>query len=263
MLGPAHALSGAAAWAGAAVLAAAGGVPMPWPVLVGGMVICAGAAMAPDLDHPSATVSHSFGPLSAWASKAVGALSHTVYEATRGHRDPARGGGHRTLTHTVAYAMLCGFLAAHAASYGGRWAVFAVLFVHLVLGVDGLLWKASRSSARILVWLLGAVAAWLLADLLHQPGQGGNWFFTAPGQELMWLGLPVTLGALVHCLGDALTVSGCPLLWPMPLRGRLWYPVGPPRRLRFAAGAPVEQRILMPVFALLTLVLGAVAYAHS
>ncbi|MGW5115887.1 metal-dependent hydrolase [Streptomyces noursei] len=263
MLGPAHALSGAAAWAGFGVVAAVGGFPMPWPVLVGGVIICAGAALAPDLDHPAATISRSFGPLSAWASGAVGWLSHVVYSATRGSGDPARSGGHRTLTHTALFAALCGFIAAHAASYGGRWAVFAVLFVHLVLGVEGLLWHAARSSSRVLVWLLGAAFAWLLADLLHRPGLGGDWFFGQPGQEMMWLGLPVTLGALVHCLGDALTISGCPFLWPLPLRGRLWYPVGPPQPLRFAAGAWVEQRVLKPVFALLVLVLGGIAYAYS
>ncbi|MGP3691542.1 metal-dependent hydrolase [Streptomyces sp. IBSNAI002] len=263
MLGPAHALSGAAAWAGFGALAAAGGHAMPWPVLVGGAIICAGAALAPDLDHPAATISRSFGPLSAWLSKAIGILSHAVYSSTRGPEDPARTGGHRTLTHTALFAVTLGFLVSHAASFGGRWAVFGVLFVHLVLGVEGLLWKAARSSSRVLVWLLGAAAAWLLADLLHRPGLGGDWLFTAPGQELMWLGLPVALGAVVHCLGDALTISGCPVLWPLPIRGRLWFPLGPPGPMRFAAGSWVEQRVLMPVFAVLALALGGVAYAFS
>ena len=64
MMGPAHSLSGAAAWLGVGAAAAAAGHTMPWPVLVVGALICAGAALAPDLDHKSATISRAFGPLS-------------------------------------------------------------------------------------------------------------------------------------------------------------------------------------------------------
>src|SRR3712207_7033150 len=44
-----------------------------------------------------------------------------------------------------------------------------------------------------------------------------------------WLGTAVTLGMLVHSAGDAVTDSGAPLLWPIPIRERRWYPVGSPR----------------------------------
>lgn len=52
----------------------------------------------------------------------------------------------------------------------------------------------------------------------------------------MWLGLPIVLGALVHDIGDALTVSGCPILWPIPIGRKRWYPLGPPKFMRFRAG---------------------------
>ena len=41
---------------------------------------------------------------------------------------------------------------------------------------------------------------------------------------------------LVHAVGDAITESGAPLLWPLPIRGRTWYPVGSPRAARFRTG---------------------------
>ena len=72
-----------------------------------------------------------------------------------------------------------------------------------------------------------------------------------PGQEYLWLGLPVVLGALVHDIGDALTVSGCPVLWPIPVGRKRWYPIGPPKVMRFRAGSWVELKVLMPVFMLL------------
>ncbi|MBT3158150.1 metal-dependent hydrolase [Streptomyces sp. CHA1] len=251
MMGPAHSLSGAAAWLGVGALATAMGHTMPWPVLVTGALICAGAALAPDLDHKSATISRAFGPISRGLCEIIDRLSAAVYKATRGKGDPRRNGGHRTLTHTWVWAVLIGAGASAAAVTGGRWAVLALLFVHMVLAVEGLLWRQARVSSDVLVWLLGAAGAWILAGILDEPGNGAGWLFTQPGQEYLWLGLPIVLGALVHDIGDALTVSGCPILWPIPIGRRRWYPVGPPKAMRFKAGSWVEIKVLMPAFMLL------------
>ncbi|MGW6913447.1 metal-dependent hydrolase [Kitasatospora sp. NPDC054939] len=248
MMGPAHSLSGAAAWLGVGAAAAAWDRPMPWPVLLAGALICAGAALAPDLDHKAATISRAFGPISRVLCEIIDKLSYSVYQATRGKKDPRRSGGHRTLTHTWPWALLCGAGAAAICVYGGRWGVLGVLFVHMVLAIEGLLWRHARVSSDVLVWLLGACSAWMLAEILERPGNGAGWLFTEPGQEYLWVGLPIVLGALVHCIGDALTVSGCPVLWPIPIGRRRWYPVGPPKSLRFRAGSRVEIKILMPVF---------------
>ncbi|MDH6187288.1 hypothetical protein M2168_000320 [Streptomyces sp. CZ24] len=147
--------------------------------------------------------------------------------------------------------MLIGAGSSAAAVIGGRWAVLALLFVHMVLAVEGLLWRQARVSSDVLVWLLGAAGAWILAGILDEPGNGAGWLFTQPGQEYLWLGLPIVLGALVHDIGDALTVSGCPILWPIPVGRRRWYPVGPPKAMRFKAGSWVEIKVLMPAFMLL------------
>ncbi|EMF01743.1 metal-dependent hydrolase [Streptomyces mobaraensis NBRC 13819 = DSM 40847] len=249
MMGPAHSLSGAAAWLGVGAAAAGAGHPMPWPVLAVGALICAGAALAPDLDHKSATISRSFGPISRALCGVIDALSHSVYKATRGKGDPRRNGGHRTLTHTAVWAVLIGVGTSLLAVEGGRWAVLGILFVHLVLAVEGLLWRMARTSSDVLVWLLGATSAWILAGVLDRPGNGSHWLFT--DHPYLWLGLPIVLGALVHDIGDALTVSGCPILWPLPIARKRWYPVGPPKSMRFRAGSRVEVKVLMPLFMVL------------
>ncbi|MFJ9527094.1 metal-dependent hydrolase [Streptomyces sp. SID5594] len=259
MMGPAHSLSGAAAWLGVGAAAAATGHTMPWPVLVVGALISAGAALAPDLDHKAATISRAFGPISKALCEITDKISYAVYKATKSKADPRRTGGHRTLTHTWFFAVLMGAGCSFAAVTGGRWAVLAILFVHLVLAVEGLLWRAARVSSDVLVWLLGATSAWILAGVLDQPGNGAGWLFDAPGQEYMWLGLPIVLGALVHDIGDALTVSGCPVLWPLPIGGKRWYPLGPPKFMRFRAGSWVEIKVLMPAF----MVLGGVGAAAA
>lgn len=229
---------------------AALGEPMPWPVLVAGALICSGAALAPDLDQKSATISRAFGPLSRALCGVIDKLATIVFNATRGKGERKRSGGHRTLTHTWLWAVLIGAGFSAAAVAGGRWAVLVILFVHMVLAVEGLLWRAARVSSDILVWLLGAASAWIMAGVLDRPGNGADWLFSAPGQEYLWLGLPIVLGALVHSIGDALTISGAPILWPIPIGNKRWYSVGTPRFMRFRAGAWVEMNVLMPAFGL-------------
>ncbi|MCK1798110.1 metal-dependent hydrolase [Streptomyces sp. XM4193] len=248
MMGPAHSLSGATAWLGAGAVAAALDRPMPWTVLVVGALICAGAALAPDLDHKSATISRAFGPFSKILCGVVDKLSAAVFNATRGKAERKRSGGHRTLTHTWIWAVMVGAGFSVAAVTGGRWAVLVILFIHMVLAVEGLLWRMARVSSDVLVWLLGAATAWILAEVLDQPGNGANWLFGAEGQEYMWLGLPIVLGAIVHTIGDSITISGCPMLWPLPIARKRWYPLGTPRFMRFRAGTWVETRVLMPAF---------------
>ena len=64
---------------------------------------------------------------------------------------------------------------------------------------------------------------------------------------------------LVHDIGDALTVSGCPILWPIPIRRKRWYPLGTPKPMRFKAGSWVEVKVLMPAFMVLGIVEGVAA----
>ncbi len=249
MMGPAHSLSGAAAWLSAGAAAALLDHPMPWPVLLIGALVCAGAALAPDLDQKSATISRAFGPLSHALCIAVGRLSEAVYNATRGRGERHRNGGHRTLTHTWLWALMLGTLFSAVATWGGHWAVLVILFIHMVLAIEGLLWRAARgSSSDILVWLLGATSAWILARVLTRPGHGAHWLFPDDTPAYLWLGIPIVLGAVVHSIGDALTVSGSPILWPLPIGGKRWYPLGTPRFMRFRAGAWVEVKVLMPLF---------------
>ena len=65
-----------------------------------------------------------------------------------------------------------------------------------------------------------------------------------PQQLGVLVGGGVALGCFVHCLGDALTLSGCPFLFPLPIRGEFWYELRPP--IRFRTGGPFETLVLAP-----------------
>ena len=72
-----------------------------------------------------------------------------------------------------------------------------------------------------------------------------------PVSAAWWVGAPVTVGCLTGVLGDSLTRTGVPLLWPLVIRGRRWYPVGPKL---FSTNGPSERFVVFPL-----LVAGAIA----
>lgn len=214
-MGTTHARHGLAAAATAAALLP----PTPVPTLAVLIIAATGAAILPDIDHPEATIAHTFGPLSHAVSRAVHATSEVLYRATATHYDQDRDGGHRGFTHTVLFAGAAGGAAYAALYYGG----------HIALGV-----LTAVLASFALHSLTGAWArrwGWLATTALAAILGGAAYFFSSPPPLSM--GAAVALGSLVHCAGDMLTVQGCPLLWPMPLRGQRWRMLGTPTFMRF------------------------------
>ena len=101
---------------------------------------------------------------------------------------------------------------------------------------------------------IGPVVLFALAPLglgwAGAVGGGADWAAAALGAVEAtggWLGLAVGLGCLVHIAGDMLTISGCPLLWPVPLGGRRWRELTTPRTVSFRTGGAVERYVVAPV----------------
>jgi len=223
MLGRTHAATG---WcAGLALAPALGAHTLPQAVVVA--TVTAGSALLPGLDHPGSRASRLVAPLTRPLSAVVQGLSAAVYRLTRGRADEYGSGEHRHLTHTLAWAALLGGGVSWWTVSAGTWAVVAVLLVALMLAVDALG-----------DWLLPVAVAALVLGLAH-----GGQLAAVSG----WLGIAVGAGCLVHCLGDALTESGCPVLWPLPIRGETWYEIRPPRLVRFRTGGPAELGLVWPV----------------
>lgn len=78
---------------------------------------------------------------------------------------------------------------------------------------------------------------------------------TAAHAWAAFVGFALGLGTLVHILGDAMTLSGVPIYWPLlDHHGRRWSTHG----LRwFRAGGPVGERLATLVFTGLTFGLGS------
>lgn len=221
--------------------------------LLAGALVCAGAALLPDIDHPSATAAQTFGGPSRALARAVAAVSRSVHATTRSRWDRPDGDGHRAVTHTLVFAVATGLLCWAAARVSPALVVFPLACMVAHVATPNLHLQLSRRRAVALptrsvplTVVLGVVATWTATDHLVGP------------RPALWLGGMVALGCLVHCLGDAVTEQGCPILWPMPILGRRWYPLGSPRFLRFTAGGKVERLVVVPLVALLTILFGGV-----
>lgn len=247
-MGRTHALSGAVTWVAGCATAAAVGYPVQARTVLVGALVTAGAALVPDVDHPSAFLSRCGGPVSRAVARGVAGVCAEVHAATRTGVDRQSRGGHRTLTHTALFAVCAG-----VGVVAGP--VSAVTVADLVLRVadaaSGLEARVDRCGARVLV--AAALTVLVAVGVRAVTGRARSWPAVVAGLAVgsaaltvpvwWWLGVPVTVGCLAHCAGDALTISGCPVLWPVRVRGRRWYPVGTPRVVRFGTGGPGERMV--------------------
>lgn len=236
MMGRTHALTGWCAGLAIAPLVGAGTVEQA--VLFA--VTTAGFALLPDLDHPHARASKLLGPFSRVLSWLLRRTSAALYALTKGPRDEKRTGTHRHLSHTVLFAVGLGALATAGTAAGGPYAVAAVAVLGLLLAEDALGdWLLLVSAGGVIWWL-------------YQAGPNP----TAQLEDLSgWLGVAVAAGCVTHCLGDAITESGCPFLFPIPIAGETWYELRPPKALRIRTGKKVERLLIFPVFAVLAVLL--------
>lgn len=260
MMGPSHALSGAAVWlAGSWALDYVDQYQQTPLEIAVGTAVCAGAALLPDLDQSGrvtsgkggATVANTFGRVSLFVAEAIEKVSLVVYSLTRMRHDPKRNNGHRTLTHTLPFAVGVGVLTTWACVAGGKWAVMGILFVMLGLALRGMFhtWAAK--------------AGWVLITILSSGAAYGAYLYLPAGRGYPMLGVAVGVGCLVHLLGDVITSAGVPILWPIPTGRRMWRMIGVPNTVAVSVGGRIERFLLRGVFAVVSFAaaLGLVAPA--
>lgn len=212
-----------------------------------GLVCCAAASVLPDIDHPGSTVSRLAGPV-------TGLLSRVVAVGA---------GGHRAGTHSLLGVAVAGILTWVAVRAGGVLAVGCVTVLLLVgaaaLGsrlparalraVGVAVVAAAVAAAGVAVGALDVpVAAVVVTDVSQalegvRVGLGGVQLDPAP------IAIAVALGWFAHCLGDAITHSGVPWLWPVD-RDAVRLP------LTIRTGGLVERVVIHPACVLAVLLVG-------
>ena len=238
MMGPSHALSGAAVWlAGSWALDYFDKYHQTPLEIAVGTAVCAGGALLPDLDlsgrvtsgKGGATVAHTFGRVSLFVAEVVEKVSLGIYDLTKFKHDPHRANGHRTFTHTLPFAAGMGALTTWACTAGGRWAVIPILFVMMGLALRGLFHTVAAKLGWIPITLLSAAAAY--GTYVYLPSQRGY----------PLLGIAVGVGCVVHLLGDIVTTEGVPIFWPLPTGRREWRMIGVPNAIAVSVGGRAEN----------------------
>jgi membrane-bound metal-dependent hydrolase YbcI (DUF457 family) len=257
MMGPSHALSGAAVWlAGSWALDHFAGYDQTPLAIAVGTAVCAGGALFPDLDlsgrvtrnQGGATVARTFGVFSLFVAECIEKMSLGVYYATKLSRDPRRDNGHRTFTHTLPFTGLVGWGTTALCAHFGRWAVLGIVFFMVGLALRGLFDEWAQRAGWLIVTVASAVVAWF--TFLHLPADRGY----------PMLGLAVGVGCFVHILGDMVTKNGVPILWPVPIGRRMWRMIGVPNSMAVKVGGTVEVVVLRTAFGLVS-VLAALGLA--
>lgn len=234
MMGPTHAASGLAA---GAVAATAIGITEP-AAIAAVSTITAGAALLPDLDHPSATLARTFGPVSKAASVATNKFSSMVATAISTKSDRGSDGvvgGHRTLTHTV-FGVAAGAAWGWFAGLWETWGVLLLVFVMVSLAMAGVITSQTRKWGAMGSLLVAAAVTAAIAYAAPET--------LTPAMLALFMGL----GVLTHIAGDGVTVQGIPFLAPLKIGGKRWKRVHiVPSFLRFTAGQ-WPDKVLFAVF---------------
>lgn len=245
-MGRSHATSG---WCAGLLVAPLIGLNLSSSLLFA--VVTAGYALLPDLDHPKAYASRLLGPVSGLLCRGLRSLSAMAYRATRGPQDEDSTGTHRHLSHTLPFAVSLGLLTAVGTWLSPLWGPVTVLAAGTLLAVAAL-------GDWVLLTVVPAVGTWLAGT-----GSTEGTLHATAG----WLGLAVGFGCLVHCLGDACTSCGCPILAPLKIHRQRWFRIHLPtirvrigRRivtvpLGFSTGKRFEKRVVFPAFAVLGVLL--------
>jgi hypothetical protein len=256
MMGRSHSLSGAGIFlVGSAVYQQSTQTPIDPAVLVMGTIVFAGAALAPDMDSYTATVTKSFsfvGRILYYLANMIGLF---FYNITKTKYDEPKTNGHRTFFHTGISAILMGGLVGLATAAGGStlifgkefsWGeIFALIIMAFCLHValagifQTQLKKAKTGIGPFILAAASLTVTVILSRFLPDPDNAGTY---------AWLGLAFGGGWLVHILGDLITKMGVPLFWPLKIKGHRWYDVSLPSFMRIEAGGTFEKVFLVPLF---------------
>lgn len=225
-------------------------------VFISAMVIIVGASLMPDLDATNSTSINVLGIVGTILSKAMRGLSAIIQNIIKGPYDKSSD-PHRGFWHTLVSAFLVGALFSALTSINielfaikdtpitiATFIVMFLLYISIQLSLASLfkpLYDKKKGKIGKLGTTVGAIViSFILVYLLPS---NINYY---------WVGGAVTFGWIAHLLGDMMTVSGVPILFPLKFKGKRWWDFRLP--LGIKAGGFIEKAILIPIFIIIILI---------
>lgn len=225
-------------------------------VFISAMVIIIGASLMPDLDATNSTSINVLGVVGTVLSKAMRGFSGIIQNIIKGPYDKSSD-PHRGFWHTLVSAFLIGALFSALTSINielfaikdtpitiATFIVMFLLYISIQLSLVSL-FKPLYDKKKNKIGKLGtAVGAIVISFIL---------VYSLPSNiNYYWVGGAVAFGWIAHLLGDMMTVSGVPILFPLKFKGKRWWDFRLP--LGIKAGGFIEKTILIPIFSIIILI---------
>lgn len=224
-------------------------------VLLGAIVVVAGAALLPDFDNVKSTAISALGPIGKLISKITRSFAVAIYTLTKTSKDDDEVNAHRGFWHTIPASIFIGVIVFLTTSIPIKIIIpfinknstigflFAVLWLMLCyqLAIASLFsYSVKKLKKDLFGWtfIIGSSIIFALIILIFSPSD----------IAYSWIAILISLGYIFHILGDTLTVSGTPALWPLKHKGKRWWTY---RLGRIHAGSEFEYKIVVPIFIML------------
>lgn len=227
-------------------------------VFIAALIIIVGASLMPDLDAVQSTSINTLGIVGSILSKAMRGFSSIVQSVIRSSSDAVDADPHRGFWHTIIAAILMGFLTFTLTNIDvtlftisgvevsvALFVIIFIIFISIQLLIASLFKSIHKKtkgnlSGKILIRLGSLFVATVLVVMLPE------------GLDYKWVGAAVAFGWIAHLLGDMMTVSGVPILFPLKFKGKRWWNFRFP--LGIKAGGWFEKAILMPLFGAIAII---------
>lgn len=214
----------------------------PWYMTLLCLVIVGGALM-PDLDNTNSSAESALGFIGSGISAFMRATAPLIQGLLHTKYDKDLDNPHRGFYHSGVSAILAGALGYFLCSMPGRTGkitslVLAFIGVHIAVSTIAkkIIFKM-KSKAGPIGFIVPLLISTGIVALL--------WRMLPVNVSYAKIGIAFGVGWLIHILGDMCTTQGVPILWPIPIRGKMWWHV---RLLPIKAGGVIENFVFIPLF---------------
>lgn len=234
-----------------------------WALVISAFLLTVGASLLPDFDNVRSTIISVLGIIGVGISTVMRAFARAIYSVTRSKSDKPNADPHRGFWHTIIAGLMTGFLAYLLVTTTSKVKIpifdtidhlgylFLGLFILIATQVTFAIFFKSQMKkltkgfgGQAVSWLIGLAITVLL--LMNLPKV----------DSYLWVFVCISGGWIIHILGDTITTSGTPLLFPIKHKGHRWWNWRFPPHIK--AGGPTENYVVMPALVFLIVIASAV-----
>lgn len=230
------------------------GISNSLPILVVSSIVIAGAALIPDLDNTTSTAMSVLGIFGKLVSNVMRAIAEIVYSLTKSKYDDSNSNPHRGFWHTILAGIILGIIIKLSLNLEMNLPIkiftieklndlfaFVWVFFTIQLAMSALFNSFVKKSKNS---ILGKLSLSLLGIIISSVLIYFN-------NDYSWIPISISLGYIFHIIGDAMTVKGVPLLFPIPFKGKRWFNH---RIMKIHAGSSLEKMFIFPLFVTIIIV---------